>query len=403
LDELIVELNKLSAGQPINEVETGLSKTWNAFNDKTSRLFRRTFADKASPRTVMARADMIEDVSQRASPTSAKIDVYVEVSDAEYFSIARFSGWMSLLLIILVLIFFPVAHFMGYDTSHPAAEVLAIVLTLFSAHQAERIERPDRSTLRGLLSAYGNWLIVASIMPTVILAVILAFSPSWVWAVGWAGFCIGLQLLLQFAMWRGPRSAIGSRGVVQPWEFHTKAPDYCHADTLRSDWWRGTTADALTIGRKAYAYVVWQEGPSATLTELLKRAQRLTPLGTTANVLALLRSGTADQTVTFVVFREEPPPNWAAPAYQRELDLDPDRLAPLEQVTSTVDVFLGMPRECGLHVLDNHPLTDILRAAKTHRLVVLEIQLPVPAPVAVHPPATGRVSGLPCGTGCPAK
>jgi hypothetical protein len=382
LDELIVELNQLSVGQSTEAVRTKIREAWTAFDHLTNRLFRRTSSDKASPRMVVARADMIEDVSQRTSPTSAKIEPAVEVRDTEYLSIARFSGWMSLLLMTVVLIFFPVAHFMGYDTRHPAAEVLAIVLTLFSAHQATRIERPDRSTLRGLLSARGNWLIVASIMPTVILAVVLAFSPSWGWAVLWAGFCISLQLLLQCAMWRRVALVLGSR-FAQPWEFQTKAPDYRHSDTLRSDWWRSTTADALMIGRQAHAYVVWQEGPSATLTELLTRAQRLTKLGSTANVLALLRSGTTNQTVTFVVFRGQPPDDWAAPAHQAELDLDPDRLAPLEHLASTVDVFLGIPRDCGLQKLTDHPLATILRAAKTHRLIVLEVQLPIPAPVAV--------------------
>jgi hypothetical protein len=371
---------------------------------------------------------MIEDISQRASLTTAKVDMYIEVADAAYFSIARFSGWLSVLLMVAVLAAFPLAHRLGY-ASEPSAEVFAIVLTFFSAIQAGRIERRDRSTLRGLLSTVGNWLIVASILPTVMLAVVLAFHPKHV--VYWATGGIVLQLILQLAMWRGPLSAGRPLGHARPREFRTRQPDYRHSDVLRTNWWRSTTADALLIGRKAYAYVVWQEGKSATLTDLLSGARlasspsirdsvtaapkrpsvprfwaktggtaagRYLSLGDSrpdstssaakgdpANVLALLRAGSANQNVTFVVFREEPAKGWARRAYVRPLDLDPDRLAPLEHVVSIVDVFIGVLRHGGLLSLTSHPLKPILGAADRHHLIVLEIQLPIPQPsFAVH-------------------
>lgn len=128
---------------------------------------------------------------------------------------------------------------------------------------------------------------------------------------------------------------------------------------LRSGWWRNTTADALMIGRQAYGYVVWQHGTPQTLRSLLDggrpatsvgaQARRLpdwwrthraasretgpgpeqaigadpgpypddvpgsgtydagiSPLEQPANVLALQRSGTGRQSLTFAVFRDEP-------------------------------------------------------------------------------------------------
>jgi hypothetical protein len=286
---------------------------------------------------------------------------------------------------------------------------LAFVLTLFSAIQAGRIERPDRSTLRGLLSASGNWLIVASILPPVMLAVVLAFSPSRSGEVMWAEFCIGLQLLLQLAMWHGPLSPAGSPRRAGRRQLRTEPPDYRPSEALRSEWWRSVTAEALVAGHDVYAYVVPQEGSSATLTELLMGARETSPRplgeeltisvpqspgnggtrsavptvapGGQANVLALLRSGTVGQALTFVMFRGEPIPGWAAHAHARQLDLDPDRVSPPGNVTSTVDVLVGVPSDGELLRVAHHPLAGMLHAAR-HRLMVLEAQLPVFAPVA---------------------
>jgi hypothetical protein len=185
----------------------------------------------------------------------------------------------------------------------------------------------------------------------------LAFSRTGLWPVIWPVICIVLQVLFQAAMWKGPLTASGpsrwfpgSRRRVQHRQFQTGRPDYQHSEALRSDWWRSTTADALMIGRKAHAYVIWQEGISPSLPQLLMRDQQASPRlaqepvlsaitpeasaddaatgGPPANILALLRSGTVGQAVTFVVFREKPSQSWVdAPPQAIGLDLDPDRLA----------------------------------------------------------------------------
>jgi hypothetical protein len=403
-------LDQLLVGSPLDKTRvTKLQEALAWFKNRDRHLIRHVSLDSPSPRTVLARAGVIEDVSRRANPTDAKINIDVSVTDAEYFSIARFSGGMSLLLMTVVLLFFAFAP-VPTAAEPLSAEVLAIVLTLFSAIQAGRIERPDRSTLRGLLSAVGNWLIAASILPAVILAVALGFSRNGLWVVVWAAICIGLQLLFQAIMRFGPlaaprpkRRGSASSRLLKRRSFNTWQPDYHYSEDLRSDWWRSTTADALKLGRKAYAYVVWQQGSSPSLPQLLKGARQANAHSpdessgsvtmaeptidngaatarSPANILALLRSGTVNQAATFVVFREQPIKQWAAPAHFAELELDPDRLAPQESFTSTVDIFIGVHCGARLTVAD-HPLAKILSAA-AHHLIVQEVQLPVPAPVA---------------------
>ena len=131
--------------------------------------------------------------------------------------------------------------------------------------------------MRGLLTQSGNPLIIVSILPTAILALALAFSPSSAAATAWAGACIGLQLMQLIALNRLQQRALG-RGRLPAGEsapqsrivFHTDIPDYSHAEVLHSEWWRSTTADALTAGRPAYGYFFWQHTASRGLQSLLK-------------------------------------------------------------------------------------------------------------------------------------
>ena len=374
---------------------TDLKDEWETFQRETFSLCRRASMEGPSPRTVIARAEMIEDVYQQATPKTARIYANVVVDDSEYFSIARFSGRMSLLLMTVVLAFLAISQVtkIGEILS---PEVLAIVLTLFSAIQAGQMESPDRSTIRGLLSAAGNWLIAASILPAVILAVALAFSKGGWAPTIWAVICVCLQLLFQLAMWRGPLTPSGSPRAKQRRRFSTEKPNYDPFQALRSDYWRSTTADALTIGRTAYAYVVWQkkqEGKATPqLKPLLNWKSRIPVPEEPADVLALLRAGTFGQAMTFVVFRQEPE-SWIKNSTIRQVpessivknatitrpDFDPDRLAPMESITSVVDIFVGILRS-EFWTIANHPVVSVLNAA-ARRLMVLDAQLPVPAPV----------------------
>ena len=454
LDQLCQVLSAVSAGLPIADAREGLAQAWERHEDwLETPMQRRTSTDTVSPDVVVARARMIEDVSQRGAPYQARIGVQVAVTDSEYFSVARFAGWMSVLLMSVVFTFFLIGRVSGIGSGQVSAEVLAFVLTLFAAVQAGRMERPDRSTLRGLLAQASNLLIGILILPTVVLAVALAFSRGMLWVAGWALGCIIFQLVLQLLLrqrqrldadqqGRTPKALRTQVAVV----LRTDTPDYSHAEVLQSTWWRGTTADALMVGLPAYGYVVWQHG--ATLGSLLhsgrpaedpasparwaawrferwwarRAAGQLAPPGDgpgadpggpvrgdpvpgdpvpgdgagaangeqpaslldqPAHVLALQRSGTIAQSVTFAVFRDQPKGDWEAATEEvHRVDLDASRVAAASDISAVVGVYLGLPRRAGLRTLADHPLTAVLRAAASDqsRLGVLEIQLPVPAP-----------------------
>jgi hypothetical protein len=63
-----------------------------------------------------------------------------------------------------------------------------------------------------------------------------------------------------------------------------------------------------------------------------------------------------------------------------KVDLDASWLAPTEELSGVVSVFLGMRKGVGLLALSEHPVTAVLRAAAAQRLAVGEAQLPVPPP-----------------------
>ncbi len=331
-----------------DEAPPPLAETWGRFDlDKVS-LSRRLVLDVVSPQMAVVRANMIENVSQRATPKQATVYVDVTVDDREYFSTARSSAFMSLILMCGVLclqVFWPVVD---PKAQAPVPEVLAIVLTLFATIQANRIERPDRSTLRGQLFAMGSWLIGASVLPSLALALAFGFKPSGVAADLWVGGCILAQFLFLVVMKRGPLTPTGRPRLLKRRVFTTESPDYRHFEALRSDYWRNTTAEALMIGRMAYGYVVWQKVDRQKETVRDNEAERISPMlrpillwdkdqppSESSNVLALLRTGTLRQAVTFVVFRDKPHDKWPADENRadagnyaetferRELDLAP--------------------------------------------------------------------------------
>ncbi len=414
-----------------------LRALWGSGDWLRGPLRRRATADPLGPGTIVGRAGVIEDLTRRPTPRRARLYVRVEVTDAEFFSIARFAGVMSVILMTVVLAFLVIGAG-RHRADAPSAEVLAGALTLFSAIQAGRIDHPDRSTLRGLLSAAGNWLVVASILPTIVLAVALAFNASGWTPVAEAAAAIGLQILLQLTM--GPWLRFGRRTRPRRHQrLRTSPPDYAGLGVLRSQWWQNATADALTLGRQATGYVVWEHEGAPSLTGLLVARQAnpassvaspgarwrlptrfgqliLVPhagsaagdtgvsgliprprrqpteapaipddgLGedTPANILALLRSGTAAQALTFIVFREEPAKDWAAKLDRCPIAFDPDRLAPTETASDIVEIFLDVPPSDDWPALDQHPISAVLEAAADRRLLVLEADLPIPCPVA---------------------
>jgi hypothetical protein len=363
-------------------------------------LSRHVKANVVNPRTITARINMIEDISQRATPRRATVSADVTVEDRDYFATARSSAFMSLILMLGVFAFLLGWHSVNPKASGPVPEVLAIVLTLFATTQAGRIELPDRSTLRGRLYTIGNWLTAASMLPALTLAIALGFEAHGATAYYWAGGCVGAQLYLLLLMQSGPlvpagRFRFGKRRILS-----TDQPDYRHFEAIRSDYWRDTTAEALMIGRKAYGYVVWQKADPENLDEAI--SPKLLPLliwrqalpTESSSVLALLRTSTLRQAVTFIVFRGQPDEPWptenngynghaANDKFERKVvDLDPGLLTPATSVARMVDVFVGVSRD-EILTIHEHPVSIALRAA-AGKLTVLDAQLPVPSPVSGH-------------------
>ena len=84
--------------------------------------------------------------------------------------------------------------------------------------------------------------------------------------------------------------------------------------------------------------------------------------------------------MTFVVFRGQPDMDWPRGnnVQARPVELDSDRLAPTDNVTDAVDVFIGI-HASEMPVLARHPLIAVIEAAR-HKLILLEVEMPVPSP-----------------------
>jgi hypothetical protein len=109
-----------------------------------------------------------------------------------------------------------------------------------------------------------------------------------------------------------------------------------------------------------------------------------------------MHSSTQKQAITFAAFREKRDDLIAAAGNRggarpglcileaEPVDLGPDRLAPRDNVSSFVDVFIGQHGD--FPVLEKHPLITALEAARG-KLIVLEALLPfpVPAPMRRYP------------------
>lgn len=369
-------------------------------------LLRVTRSGEPGERRLICHAGLTENPGQRATPVYARVNVPVHVPDASFGLIARFSGAVSALLMTIVFFFFLVSvlrHHLGGPT--PSAEVLASALTLFSVIQAGRIEIPDRSTLRGLLSGAGTWLIVASLLPTVFLAILLAFNVSGWAPVTYSAIALAVQLAFVGGLSRGPFAP--NAGVNSPPSrvLHTSGGQgYQRVGALHEDWWRSTTASLLVTGREAHAYLTWEHAGLPSLQRLLEsswhgpslagrlrsvRGGREAPAAAREtqllaswppNLLAMLRSGTARQALTFLVFRQPPPPEWPPAGRTVRIRIDPDRLAPVDEATEPLDIWLCVRGLGDFAVLAEHPLLTVFECAATRGLLLQDTQFPAPPP-----------------------
>ena len=125
--------------------------------------------------------------------------VDVAVTDPELLGAARFAGRLNLVLLSAVL------AFLVHSGARAEVEVVAPALTLFAAVQAgpHAASGPDHAAR----PAVGDRLpaVIASMLPTVILAAALAFVPPGDGAVTWAAASRSpAQLAVQQALRHGP-------------------------------------------------------------------------------------------------------------------------------------------------------------------------------------------------------
>lgn len=432
LQEITARLRRLTSDTDDSAAIASLRTEWNDGNWLQGTLVRRTRNQTLSSGAVHLHAPAVPQSGLRPSPVSATATLKVVVSDSPLFSAARFASAMSLGLIGAVLIFV-----FGTNKSLNA-EVAAGALTIFSAIQATRIDYPDRTTLRGVLSASGYWLVVLSILPTVMLAVTLAFIGDQNGAAGFqqavntwfrhlsplrddgtipldtaesaAVAAFALQLVALVVMWTGPASGRMSLIPVKGLQLRTRpTPDYNRAVPLQSSWWRTTTAEALRLGRSAHAYIVWGSadrhpgaGDDAALPSSwwhVVRQQAADQAGDVddsysradagepghpngkdiTNILSLVRAGTAKRSTTFFVFRDEPEAAWARRDGVTPVPLRPDRLAPVEMPPDLLHVYAGTPRDPRPSI-GAHLLSRLMGECARLGLHVRDVQLPVPPP-----------------------
>jgi hypothetical protein len=212
----------------------------------------------------------------------------------------------------------------------------------------------------------------------VVLAVALAFSRSGWWPFAWAMGCILVQgSILALGTRRNPVLRAKRREGGRIAVLSTHSPEYLYDAALHSSWWRATTADALMIGRQAHGYVVWRHSARSGLHRLLSDAALSDH---PANLLAMLHSGAAAQSLTFALFREPPEEWWAEQGDVKQVKLEFDQLAPTEDLFGVVNIFVGVPSSLEPLAMAAHPLTTVLKVVAEHQPVVIEAQMPVPPP-----------------------
>ncbi|HET9654438.1 MAG TPA: hypothetical protein VFP72_03735, partial [Kineosporiaceae bacterium] len=328
-------------------------------------LLRVAQVEAVGPRSVLVRLDAVEDAVLRGGVQSARVTLDVVAEDPAILRTARAASSGG-----LVVLGATVVVLTAFSATRPDPRVLATMLALFAAVQFSRLERPDRSTLRGLLTSVSAWIGVAGVLPSLLLGVATAFlsedagsgTEPRVLGLTVRQLCWGallLQVVVQMLL-TGPlahrstgRSALHRAGPPAPrMRLRTEpAPDHRRVSVLQGTWWRDMTGAALLLGRPSHACLVLPEG--GALPQLLGTGRRP---------------------------REVPCQEWIPGSRAQGFELTPDRLVPRVAPAGLVDVFLGLPGDEPTPLLHCHPVLAVLRAVADEGWEVGEVQLPVPAP-----------------------
>ena len=342
-------------GGPTRRLETA----WSGGSWLPDRLRRRLAVNTATPGLVHLRATMVEGSAQRARTVGAGLDLEIAVADSTVLDTARDTNLINLGLLVLV------TGVLLVRSADVDRQTLATVLTLFPAVQAARIGRPDRSTVRGLLSQPTYLLSLATAMPPLLLAAALATLHE---VRGLAVACTLLQLALQVLLRRRPsdpdQAPSTARARRAATVLTTQAPpDLARLDVVRGTWCRTLVADALLLGRQASAWVAVAPDEAAAFP------RALATVPAPARLHGLVHTSCAGHAVTFTVASASPvAADHVADPQTRPavvpVRLDPGRQAAVDPPAWVIEILVATrPGVLARTPLARHPLAVLSRAA----------------------------------------
>jgi hypothetical protein len=423
LDDHLRELRgRLDRVRATGVLGDGMAQVWHAWDSGAwfpRWMRRRVEVNTASVNLVMLRAGAVDDIAIRARPIRARIEADLALSEVS--DVARYTGGLNLAVLGVLCLLIAVNPPHDDDAGQNAVQVLATILTLFSAVLAGRVELGHAFTLRGLLTRATYWLMFGSVLPTVLLAMALALLPLRFAAVSAVtAFVVQSLLLLRFrrteplAIRPGRRHRSARMRVTSAY-----SPDYARVDMLRGRRSRALITEALLLGRDAFAYVVTRPAGEGQLLSLLERSQtgvgpmagltrnarrslvrflnapgslsgpsEVRPLAITServNLLGAVQAATAGRAMTYLVFRDQPVDDWRSSGEDTDdvvapVPLDPDRVAPQEPPEWLLQIMIGLPVEPVAVALARHPVMAVVSAAARYNFQVGSVQLPTAPP-----------------------
>ena len=353
----------------------------------------------------------VEEFTLLAAPRRASIEVDLGVSETETLATARAINTTNVAVLVgVTLLLFLAGKFKEQPGS--MAEVLATLLTIFPTIQASRIPRLNPSRLIGLLSATHFRWGLATVLPSLSLAGILAVWPAGPGTV-WTSAVLTVLQAAFFIPFRRLTSPLASRTGTGWAMVDEGAPDDHAIDSLYSTWARDLTGEALLVGRAPYTYLTTEndhpggfssllrgyQGPAFRLRDvgrdvgkslLQGRRTGLTTgeglLGRPINLLGSLRVSHTGRALTLMMFRTQPVTSPGADHGSGGISLTPvtvsHGLALLEPPEWVLEILIGIPA-ADTGASDRHALLLELTAATASRnYAVLTLQQPATPP---HP------------------
>jgi hypothetical protein len=409
----------------------GMAQVWRAWDSGAwfpRWMRRRVEVNTASVNLVMLRAGAVDDIAIRARPIRARIEADLALSEVS--DVARYTGGLNLAVLGVLCLLIAVHPPHDDDAGQNAVQVLATILTLFSAVLAGRVELGHAFTLRGLLTRATYWLMFGSVLPTVLLAMALALLPlRFAAACAVTAFVVQALLTLRFRRTEPLTARPGRRHRSARMRVTSAySPDYARVDMLRGRRSRALITEALLLGRDAFAYVVTRPAGEGQLLQLLERSQarvgpmtmtgltrnarrglvrflntpgplpqtpQTPPLAMTSarvNLLGAVQAATAGRAMTYLVFRDQPVDDWRSSGEDTDdvvapVPLDPDRVAPQEPPEWLLQIMIGLPVEPVAVALARHPVMAVVSAAARYNFQVGSVQLPAAPPPGYSGPA----------------